>query len=131
MATSYTSLDSAGYISSPTAIADRLLADYIASNYSQSNIFFGQIKSLAYTVRSNPNNTFNLCRQITNDLETVYNAYLDNVSVDVTAEQIDNTSVLEVTIVVQYLSNGLITTLAKSLQTDSTGTARIAELESR
>lgn len=134
-ANTYPTMDSVGFISNPKSKAERILTDYIGSNYSQSNIFLGRIKSLIYAIKNNTNDMPKTAMQIQDDLTTLYNAYLESVTVNVTivpTNQMDgseNTAVYELLISVQFLSNGIIESLGKSIQLDNTGFTRIASLE--
>lgn len=134
-ANTYPTMDSVGFITNPKAKAERILTDYIGSNYSQSNIFLGRVKSLIFAIKNNTNDMPKTAMQIQDDLTTLYNAYLDSVTVDVSIVPVshsdgsDNSAVYDLQISVQFLANGVIESLGKSIQMDNTGFKRIATLE--
>lgn len=133
----YPALDTVGFIKNPTTIADRLLADYIGTNYSQSNVFHGKLKSLSYATKNNTNDMVGLCDQMTRDLTELFSRWLNNVAVEVTAHPTEthigtpNESLVDIHIAIQYSANGVMQELSKSIRYDNTATTRIAKLESR
>jgi hypothetical protein len=133
-ANTYPTLDSVGFITNPRSKAERILTDYLGSNYSQSNIFLGRVKSLIYAIKNNTNNIVRTSNQVQDDLSTLFNAYLDSVTVEVQMEPITNangqaTARYDLQIKVQFLNNGIIESLGKTIQLDNTGFVRIATLE--
>ncbi len=133
-ANTYPTLDTVGFITNPRSKAERILADYLGSNYSQSNVFLGRVKSLTYAIKNNTNDIVKTAQQVNDDLSTLFNAYLDNVTVDVQPQPIKNslqqdTSRYDLQIKIQYLNNGVLESLGKTIQLDNTGFLRIASLE--
>lgn len=131
----YPTMDSVGFLTNPRSKAERILTDYLGSNYSQSNIFLGKVKSLIYAIKNNTNNMPATAAQVRNDLTELYNAYLDNVTVEVDIVPLtlsngsSESSRYDLQIAIQYLSNGVLESLGKTIQMDNTGLLRIVTLE--
>ena len=60
----YPTLDSVGFLDNPRSKAERILTDYLGSNYSQSNVFLGRVKSLIYAIKNNTNDIVKTSNQI-------------------------------------------------------------------
>lgn len=81
----YPTLDRAGWLEGPYEKVQMALADYIGTNYSQSNTFQGQLCSLIYVLQQNPNNIGNTCSRIQNDFSSMLENYVDGATVEVTS----------------------------------------------
>lgn len=133
----YITLDSVGFLTTPESKAERILADYIGTNFSQSNVFYGKLKSLIYAVKNNTNDMSNLALQVSNDLTELYEKYLSGVVVDVravpttTASGGVNDAVYELQMEVQFLSGSNVVQLAKSIMVDNKGLGRLMTIEKR
>lgn len=77
-------LDMAGYITDPSIIADRLMSNFFVSNYSQTNVHYGDIKSLPYLIYKHAEDMLGLQRAITSELESLLLSAFDRVNVDCT-----------------------------------------------
>ena len=89
----YYALDTVGYVKEPAAIAERILADYLGTNFSQSIIFFGRLKSLQHTIQVNAGNMNATATAIQSDLNTLLSADLDSVTVNVVSTPIINSCI--------------------------------------
>ena len=133
----YITLDSVGFLTTPESKAERILADYIGTNFSQSNVFYGRLKSMVYAVKNNTNDMAGLANQVTNDLSELYGKYLSGVVVDVQAVPTVepngsiNDAVYELQMDVQFLSGSNVVQLAKSIMVDNTGLGRLMTIERR
>ena len=130
----YPTLDSVGFLDNPRSKAERILTDYLGSNYSQSNVFLGRVKSLIYAIKNNTNDIVKTSNQIQDDLTTLYNAYLDNVTINVNMAPVTNelgqdTARYDLQLGIQFLNNGVIESLGKTIQLDNKGFVRITTLE--
>lgn len=80
------SLSSEGFITDIRKLADTIIAHYFASDYSQSNVFYGEITSLAYQVQLYGNDPDRLKEEIqsrcTRYLERYFDAAIVNVSIN-------------------------------------------------
>lgn len=133
----YITLDSVGFLTTPESKAERILADYIGTNFSQSNVFYGRLKSMVYAVKNNTNDMAGLANQVTNDLSELYGKYLSGVVVDVQAVPTVepngsiNDAVYELQMDVQFLSGSNVVQLAKSIMVDNKGLGRLMTIERR
>lgn len=135
MTNTYFALDTVGYVNEPAVIAERVLADYLSTNYSQSTIFFGRLRSLQRTIQVNSGNMASISAGIQNDLEALFGAYLDNVSVTVTTAPIKNqynqeTDRHEVFIEAVFSTGKGMETLAATIRETNEGFSRIASIAS-
>lgn len=129
----YCALDTVNFVSEPAVIAERVLADYLGTNFSQSIIFLGKLKSLQYSIQSNTGNMINTATAIESDLQTLFGAYLDSVTVRVTAEPILTADKLptdryEMFIDVTYSTGKGMETLASTIRETNEGFRRIASI---
>lgn len=81
----YPTVDSAGWLSSPNAIAECILSDYAGTNYSQSAVHYGTLRSLSKAVQNNPNDMDGVAIQVRTDLEQMFNNFLFGVEVQTRA----------------------------------------------
>ncbi len=133
----YPTLDSVGFLTTPESKAERVLSDYIGTNFSQSNVFYGSLKSMIYAVKNNTNDMAGLANQVTNDLTELYGKYLSGVVVEVQAvptvspDGSVNDAVYELQMDVQFLSGSNVVQLAKSIMVDNKGLGRLMTIERR
>lgn len=80
-------LDSNGWLSGVAEKADALFAYFLISDYSQSTIFQGRIKSLPWIIKTNPKDLISLTSEIQRALEDLYAPYFDTMSANVTIEK--------------------------------------------
>ena len=133
----YPTLDSVGFLTTPESKAERVLSDYIGTNFSQSNVFYGSLKSMIYAVKNNTNDMAGLANQVTNDLTELYGKYLSGVVVEVQAvptvspDGSVNDAVYELQMDVQFLSGSNVVQLAKSIMVHNKGLGRLMTIERR
>lgn len=77
----YPALDTSGWLTSPNAIAENILTNYAGTNYSQSAVHYGTLKSLSKAIQNNPNDMEGVGVQVRGDLESLFGTYLFNVEV--------------------------------------------------
>lgn len=77
-------LDTMGYISDPSLIIDRVFRYFFVANYSQTNVHYGNIKSLPWLIARYPEDYFSLQREIKDALTSMLYGYFDNVEIDCT-----------------------------------------------
>lgn len=135
MTNPYYALDTVGFVKEPAVIAERILADYLSTNYSQSIIFFGSLRSLQRSVQANAGNMDLTSSAIQDDIETLFSRYLDNVSVNVTNAPIKNTfgndtDKYEIFIEASFSTGKGMETLATTIRQTNEGFTRIASLVS-
>lgn len=112
------SLTDEGFISNKNIMLGKLFQYFLASNYSQSNTFFGDISSLSYILANNvPDNKMKA--DIETTLVKLYSRYFDKADFVVTIE--DNyTDVAPVYIEGVLVDNGITYTLSKVLSIQGT-----------
>ncbi len=135
MTNPYYALDTVGFVKEPAVIAERILADYLSTNYSQSIIFFGSLRSLQRSVQANAGNMDLTSEAIQADIETLFSRYLDNVTVNVTNAPIKNnfgneTDKYEIFIEASFSTGKGMETLATTIRQTNEGFTRIASLVS-
>ncbi len=87
MANPVGSLSEKGWINDVKPKADKLIGYYLTSNYSQSNLFRGEIVSLPKQVQEHGNDPVALRELIRTDLERMLGRSFDSVNVDVNTDQ--------------------------------------------
>ena len=133
----YTTLDTVGFLTTPESKAERILGDYIGTNFSQSVVFFGSLKSMIYAVKNNTNDMAGLSSQVSSDLTELFGKYLSGVVVEVHAvPTVDpnggvNDAVYELQMDVQFSSGSNVVHLAKSIMVDNKGLGRLMTIERR
>lgn len=89
-------LDQDGNIDSPSEIADRLMAYFYSSDFSQSTASYGDIISLPAIIQKNSNNPDQVTSDISSALTTLFTPFYDSVNFDVNydiSDEVDDTSV--------------------------------------
>lgn len=79
----YPTADTDGFLTDDLEIAARILNDYNGTQYSQSVLWYGHLKSLDYSIKSYGHSEDELRYAIASDLATSYDPYLENVTIDV------------------------------------------------
>ena len=70
-----------GFVHSVPQTCDYLLAYFFLSQYSQSNLYYGKISSLAYIIQENGHDEQTMLLRIQSTLTTLFNRYFDSVEV--------------------------------------------------
>lgn len=83
-------LDTNGWVSDVQSKITGIFLDYLANNYSQSDIHLGNVRSLPYTIASNPRDMRGLRTAIERDLEILYGAYTDSVTTNISITDFDD-----------------------------------------
>ena len=84
-------LDSNGWLRGIAEKADALLAYFLISDYSQSFLHQGQVRSLPYLIQQYPRNHIELSNEAQRSVEMLLESYFDSVDVHVTIENPDET----------------------------------------
>lgn len=93
MAAVVPSLSAAGWLTDPMDMADRLLAYFFTSDYSQSLTFAGKISSLQYLIANHPKNMIELSDAINNTLTHFLSQHFDQANIDVRMDKSNNANV--------------------------------------
>lgn len=126
-------LDSDGYISDPSHIIDRTMNNFFTSNYSQTVVHVGQIKSLPYLVRQFASDNYGLERACIKALTDMLSAHFESVIVEANIEPIDpekpDSDRVSLTIsAVVYTANGKSYDMAKLLSLVNNKITNITEV---
>ncbi len=128
-------LDQDGNIDSPSKIADRLMAYFYASDFSQSTASYGDIISLPAIIQKNSNNPDQVVSDVSSGLTSLFNPFFDTVSFDVQYEM--DTKDTGLTVKSRYnikvygsmSKNGEDYNLANLLAITNNKLAKVSELE--
>lgn len=98
------SLSDAGWISSNRDKVSSLLSYFYASQYSQSQFFYGNISSMSYLLYKYGTNPSDMAAEVEDVLLSYLGRYLNNVIVEVTPNLSDNPQA-SINIYVQFLDD--------------------------
>lgn len=131
MSSPYPSLTATGWITDPVKRADVLLYDFFVANYSQSIIFRGQIKSLAYYIQRNTD-MFVLRDTLQTAITSLLNSYYDGaeVSVKITPVKnalgvVDNDSNMDIQISAIVIQDGKRYSLGKLISVENASVKKV------
>lgn len=79
----YPALSETGWISSPEQVADALFADFYESNYSQTNIYNGQVSSFAYIIQNGQGDIQKTISLLETTLRSYFLRYFKSVDVEI------------------------------------------------
>lgn len=124
------SLTETGWITSSEITGDFLFAHFFASDYSQTEIYSGQVSSFAKIMQNNLNSVDNLIIELRNTLSAYYSRYFQSVNVDVQVkDDIANASKLALTIYIAYTDTaGKQYNLAKLVRDVTSKSAKIIDI---
>lgn len=77
------SLTDAGWLDQTDSIVDTLFSDYLASDYSQSHLYYGNVSSFAKAVMEGGTDIATIINKVQSSMYNYFNRFLDNVQVDV------------------------------------------------
>lgn len=87
MAVDVPSLSPAGWLKSPAEKLDKLLSYYFVSEFSQTNIYFGQVTSLPHHIKLYGHSEDALTTAMRDALSRMLSPYFDGVEVNITTDQ--------------------------------------------
>lgn len=132
----YISLDSTGFTTVPSTVVRRVFAGYLGSNYSQSNVHYSQVSSLAKDIQSEGNNPVEIARRVERSLIGLFVKYLDRVEVTVTAEELDKDLIgtgsgsrYNLLIDMTFVEGDRTVTLGEAIRVQDKSFSRIAKVE--
>ena len=103
-----------GFINNKKIQMGKLFEYYLASDYSQSNTFNGQVCSLKYVLAMN-NDTESIKKAIAVDLETLYGSHFDKIESNILVVEPEGTGKMNVHIDLIAYHNNETYTLTKEL----------------
>lgn len=80
-----------GWVSDPRIKANKLMAYFLVADYSQSNDFQGQVRSLAYYIQKDAKDFFSLKDDLILALRELFGRHYDNIEVGVNILTSENT----------------------------------------
>lgn len=118
MANEVPTLSVKGWLEDPKAKADRILAYYLTSNHSQTNIFRGSIASLPKLVQQYGNDADALRTKSRQQLEQLFAGFFDQVFVETLVELVNpqDPNRLNLTVHIQVMQDGVPYDLANLLE---------------
>lgn len=101
-------LSTSGAITNNKSLAIRLLKNFMVSDYSQSNLYMGNVSSLRYLISQfDTVSELELRDSITSQLTSMYGRYFDDVDVEVfTEESIKDKSLVNIKIDIRVIQDG-------------------------
>lgn len=123
-------LSTAGFVSDVPTMLDRMLAYYLTSDYSQSNVFQGQIISLQKQMQAYQYDNIALINNVRDELEGYFGSIADSATVRVTTDtpNPDDPNRINVTIEVLVIKDGRRYSLGRLIETQDSITKRIINL---
>ncbi len=123
-------LSMAGFVSDVPTMIDRMLAYYLTSDYSQSNIFQGQILSLQKQIQAYQHNLLTLSTKVREDLEGYFSPNFDGMTIQVRSDlpNAEDPNRINLTINAVLVKDGVSYSLGKLIETQHSITKNIINL---
>ncbi len=130
MANAIPSLSGKGWIQDVKPKADKLMAYYLTSNYSQTDLFRGDVVSLPKQVQEHNSDPVALRDLIRADLERLLGRYFDSVTVDVSTDipNKDDPARLNITLNATVVQDGVSYALGRLIESAQGQVAKIFTL---
>lgn len=126
----YPTLSETGWITGIRQKVDTMFAHYLTANHSQSYIFRGAVKSMAYDIQSASNNELDVKDNITNSLRKLFSPAFTILNLEVTVSDMPTVGdglQLKIYLSLQDAS-GETVTLSDAISYSNGKTAKIANL---
>lgn len=81
--TYFPALDQQGWVTSESSIADLIFSHFFVSDYSQTQLYLGQVSSLPWILQANQDNINTAVREAESTLKSYFQRYFNNVVVEV------------------------------------------------
>ena len=88
----FPSLSESSWLTTSQRIADAVIAHFLISNYSQSNIYTGNVSSMAYVIEQGQGDVNKTISLLENTLTTYLKRYFNQVSIEIKELNISNNS---------------------------------------
>lgn len=108
------SLSIDGFITNKNSQISKLFLYFLSSQYSQSNLFYGEIASLKY-ILAKYNDPEELRNQIHDTLTNLYKKHFDSVEFDISVNAPDNTANINIYISAVLINNNETYNFTKEL----------------
>lgn len=119
-----------GWVKTPLMMADYLFSHFLLADYSQTEVYEGQVSSMSWILHESNNNVSTTIRLMENGLKTYFGRYFPRVDVQVTDSTADvNSSKVALSIYVAFTDKeGNDHTLDKAIELTDSNTARVINL---
>lgn len=107
-----------GWVSGIAEKIDRMLANYMTSQYTQTIYHRGYVKSLAYTVQKYYNDPGNLANALKVDIENLLKGFIDYVYAEVTYKEHEKTARYDFNIDITFSHAGYTWSHVKRLKVE-------------
>lgn len=111
-----------GFVNNKHIQINKLFLYFLSSKYSQSNTFYGNIKSLDY-ILATVNDPIEIKEKIESNLTSIYKSYFDNVEIVVNVDAPEYKSTINIFITGTLTDNGETYSLTKELNTTKSDVA--------
>ena len=109
-------LTTAGWINDTPSMASKLMDYFVASDYSQSQLYRGNVASLAYLVQKYGDTPPLLADSVRETLRPYFAKHVDEIMISVATNDIDGTGEYNLSIDVSLTTNGTSHSLGKLIQ---------------
>jgi hypothetical protein len=118
IATFVPSLDEAGWVNTPLLMGDRLLSYFFIADYSQTELYNGNVSSLPYLITEYQGNLSGLLSGVTATLQTLFSRYFNNVIIETNnVPNTTNSSLIGFSIYIAYTgTDGVTYTLSNIIE---------------
>lgn len=128
-------LDTRGWLTEPSEKADALLCHYLQSDYSQTTLMVGSVKSFQYTLQRHPKDPLQLREAVSRELNLLFDAHFEATNVSVTVQvpndqdpQYESDAKYNVNITIDVTDNGVVHSVGKLISTIDSRVAKIIDL---
>lgn len=126
----YPSLSTSGWLNSIAEKADRVLANFIATEENQTNTFRGQVTSLIYLIREHPEDMESLENDVRKSLLRLFEKYFEMVEVEVSTKLPDefNTDKINISVDITVGQDGKKYNVGKEIRTLNSKVVEVFDL---
>lgn len=125
----FPSLSEDGWVTSYQQIADLSLAHFFESDYSQTQIYFGNVSSFSYILQQYNGNLTETATEVESVLTNYLSSMLNNVSVSATLDPTQNTSSSSITLYVSFTDElNKTITLGNILQVENSKLLKVVKI---
>lgn len=106
--TTLPSLDDSSWLNAnnnPLIVGNKLFAHLLASDFSQTYLYPGEVTSLAYIIDRNKDDLRGLIEDLQDSLTKYYNRYFDGVETEVTEVSNEDKNTVSLSIYIEYVGN--------------------------
>jgi len=129
ISTTYGSLDEGGWVTDSNTLLDKLFSDFLLSNYTQTYLYIGNVKSFSWLLETYLKKPVELQENIKTVLTSYLRRYFEKVVVETGYRNEKDSSFVELSIYVNCIDNyGRSINLGKILTTEGSVLKKVADL---